>query len=123
MRVTNDEQTQAGAQGSWRPSTSYVRWADLIRHCFDADVLTCPNPDCNGRLEPIAIITRQQTVDRILSHLSLPLRPEPLGPADTVAYDITGEPMLDWVQGVDPELDARAPPNEWDGVDPPAPED
>ena len=82
----------------------------------------CPNPDCQGRLEPIAIITRQETIDRILSHLSLPLRAERLGPADTVAYDITGEPMLDGVVGVDP-MEARGPPSEWDGVDPPAPED
>ena len=103
-------------------TTSYVSWPDLLRHCFDVDVLMCPNPDCQGRLEPIAIITRQETIDRILSHLSLPLRAERLGPADTVAYDITGEPMLDGVVGVDP-MEARGPPSEWDGVDPPAPED
>jgi hypothetical protein len=106
---------------SWRASTSYVSWAELLRHCFDIDILDCPN--CHSRLAPVATITRQETIDRILSHLSLPLRPEPLGPADTVAYDVTGEPMLDWVVGVDPEPDARAPPSEWDGVDPPAPED
>ena len=26
---------------SWRPNTSYVLWAELLRHCFDEDVLAC----------------------------------------------------------------------------------
>jgi len=95
----------------------------LLRHCFEVDILACPTPQCSGRLSPIAVITQQQTIARILSHLSLPLRAEPLGHADTVAYDITGEPMLDWVVGVDPMEEARGPPSDWDGVDAPSPED
>ena len=108
---------------SWRPSTSYVPWAELIQRCFQVDVLDCPN--CDGRLEPVAIIRRQDVIDRILAHLSLPLSPVELGHPDTVAFDITGEPMPDWAVGVDPvpDYEARAPPSEWDGADPPTPHD
>ena len=58
-------------------------------------------------------------------HLALPLGPVQLAHPDTLAYDITGEPMPAWAVGVDPEPepDARAPPNDWDGIDPPAPDD
>jgi len=59
-----------------------------------------------------------------LQHLSLPLRREKLGDADAVAYELTGEPIPDWVVGLDPqpEPDARAPPDDWDPIDAPAPE-
>jgi len=76
-------------------------------------------------LEPIAIITRDQIVSRILSHLRLAATPQPLGPAGSLAYDGTGEPMGHWGVGVDPERtdqDAGAPPCDDDGIDPPAPE-
>ena len=60
-----------------------------------------------------------------LQHLALPLTPTQLGHADTVVFDVTGELMPSWVEGVDPEpeADARAPPTDWDGIDPPAPDD
>jgi len=108
---------------AWRPSTSYVPWAELLRHCFDVDVLDCPA--CHARLQPLAIIRRQDVIDRILRHLALPLVPTTLGHPDTVAVDVTGEAMPCWVVGVDPQApDAieRAPPTDWDGVDPPAPD-
>ena len=44
---------------------------------------------------------------------------------DTVAIDVTGEPLPDWAVGVDPQAPdpvERAPPSGWDGVDPPAPD-
>jgi len=108
---------------SWRPNTSYVPWAELLRHCFDEDVLDCPG--CHARLEPIAVIRRQDVIDRILRHLALPPVPaEPTHP-DTVGIDVTGEPLPDWVVGVDPEPPdpvERAPPRDWDCVDPPAPD-
>jgi hypothetical protein len=98
-------------------------WAELLRHCFDVDVLDCPR--CHSRLTPVAVIRRQEVIDRILQHLALPLGPVQLAHPDTLAYDITGEPMPAWAVGVDPEPepDARAPPNDWDGIDPPAPDD
>jgi len=113
---------QASSKPSWRPNTSYVPWAELLRHCFDVDILDCPR--CHSRLTPVAVIRRQEVIDRILRHLALPLTPTQLGHADTVAFDVTGELMPSWVEGVDPEPepDARAPPGDWDGVDPPAPD-
>ena len=82
-------------------------------------------PSCHGRFEHVAVIRRREAIDRILSHLSLPLSPVELGHPDTVAYDITGEPMPGWAVGVDPvpDYDSRAAPSEWDGVDVPAPDD
>ena len=116
-------QTEPNTKPRSRRSTSYVSWPELMRHTFEVDPLACPS--CHGTFEPIAIITRREVIDRILSHLSLPLAPVDLVHSDTVAYDVTGEQMPDWVVGMDTDLDfdARAPPNEWDAVDPPAPDD
>ena len=74
---------------------------------------------------PIAVITRQEIADRILSHLDVPLRPQPLADGHAVGFDVTGEPMVDGLVGThpDPEPCGRSPPDEWDGVDPPAPDD
>ena len=95
----------------------------MLSHCFDEDVLACPR--CHARLEPIAVIRRQDVIERILRHLALPLAAAELTHPDTVAVDVTGEPLPDWVVGVDPDPpDAieRAPPGDWDCVDPPAPD-
>ena len=128
IRVPTQEQDSEAndtwTKRSWRPCTSYIPWHELLRHCFDVDVLDCPR--CHSRLAPVAVIRRQDVIDRILSHLALPLRPAQLGDADAVAYDVTGEPMPDWVAGLDPappEAEARAPPSDWDCIDTPAPED
>jgi len=40
---------------SWRPSTSYIPWAELMRRTLDTDPADCPA--CFGRLQPIALIT------------------------------------------------------------------
>jgi len=76
-------------------------------------------------LQQVAVIRRQDVIDRILRHLALPPVPaEPTHP-DTVGIDVTGEPLPDWVVGVDPEPPdpvERAPPRDWDCVDPPAPD-
>ena len=92
-----------------------------MKRTLDIDPARCAR--CHGRFEPIAIITRDEIISRILSHLRLPSAPAPLGPAGSLAYDVTGEPMGDWVVGVDPsppDQGARAPPCDWDGIDPPA---
>jgi hypothetical protein len=128
-----------------RRSTSYVDWATLMARTFGLDVLQCGR--CSGRLEPIAVITKTEIAERILSHLRLPLAPEQLTDGHSVGYDVTGEPIPSWAIGTDPEPnctseakysevheygeaarsepeeDARGPPPEWDCVDPPAPED
>lgn len=108
---------------SWRPSTSYIPWAELMRRTLDVNPARCTR--CQGRLEPVAIVTREDVVRRILSHLSLPLQPAPIGPGGSIAYDVSGEPLGDWIVGVNPEPpseDARGPPSEWDGIDAPGPD-
>ena len=49
-------------------------------------------------MRTIADITEQMVVEKILAHLHQPLVPEVLSDGGTVAYDITGEPVLglDW---------------------------
>jgi hypothetical protein len=107
----------------WRPSTSYIPWRELIRRTFDIDPAECDR--CRARLEPVAIITRDDVIERILAHLSLPVSAAPIGPGGSMAWDVTGEPIPDWAIGMDPEpppADERSPPDPWDGVDPPGPE-
>ena len=92
---------------------------------FGFDPLECPR--CHAKMRPVALITKQHVVDRILSHLRLPLRPEQLD-EHVAGYDVTDEPMPGWVLGIDPdpeEPDAceRGPPTECEGVDPPSPSD
>jgi hypothetical protein len=91
---------------------------------FNIDVLECPR--CQGRMTPIAVITERDVIEKILMHLRLPLVPEVLSDGQTVAYDITGEPMLDGDLGPGPaEHWERGPPpgwDAWDGIDAPSPE-
>ena len=94
-----------------------------MRRTLGVDPAECDR--CRARLEPVAIITREAVIQRILAHLSLPVSAAAIGPGTTMAWDVTGEPMPDWVVGMDPEpplADERSPPAAWDGVDPPGPE-
>jgi hypothetical protein len=55
----------------------------------------------------------------------MPAVPAGLAHPDTVAIDVTGEPLPDWGVGVDPlppDAVERAPPNDWDCIDAPAPD-
>lgn len=66
------------------------------------------------------MITKQDIIDRILHSISLPL--QPLDDVGTLGCDVTGEPIADWVVGVDPEppdAEQRGPPDEAYFVDPP----
>ena len=118
-RAPQSTPTNATAARSWRPSTSYVPWAELLKRSFDFDILECTK--CHARMRPVAVITRQDIVDKILVHLRLPLCPAALGRGSAIGYDVTGEPIGDWVVGVDPEPDERGPPSEAYCIDPPAP--
>ena len=106
-----------------RRSTSYIDWPSLMLRSFGIDVLECPR--CQGRMTPIAVVTEQEVIKKILTHLRLPLEPEVLSDGHTVAYDVTGEPMLDDELGPDPGRRwERGPPpgwDAWDGIDPPSP--
>jgi hypothetical protein len=59
-----------------RPPAAYVRppyfaWADLLRRVFELDILACP--DCGGRLRLLATIEDRAVVEKILTHLGLPV--------------------------------------------------
>ncbi len=58
---------------------------------MNVDVLECPR--CQGRMKPIAVIQEREVIEKILTHLRMPLTPEPLRDG-TVTYDVTGEPIL-----------------------------
>jgi len=109
-------------------SSVYIPWSVLLARTFGVDALQCPR--CHkGRLRPIAVITKDAIVSRILSHLHLPVSPELLADECTVVYDVTDEPMPGWVVGADPDppefdAEARGPPQDgFEGIDPPCPED
>jgi hypothetical protein len=51
----------------------YFAWADLLRRVFAIDVLACPN--CGGRLRLLATIEDRAVVEKILTHLGLPVDP------------------------------------------------
>jgi hypothetical protein len=59
-----------------RSSTSYIPWSELMKRTFGFDPLECLR--CHAKMRPVALITKQHVVERILSHLRLPLRPEQL---------------------------------------------
>lgn len=69
------------APGADAPPAAYVRppyfpWADLLRRVFALDILACP--DCGGRLRLLATIEDRATVEKILTHLGLPVElPQP----------------------------------------------
>jgi hypothetical protein len=71
-------------------------------------------------------ITRDDIVQRILSHLNLPAAPTPMGPGGSPGWDLGDESTDDWVLGMDPvppdvHVTQCGPP--WDAcVDPPAPD-
>ncbi|MGF1468571.1 MAG: transposase [Sandaracinaceae bacterium] len=52
-------------------------WADLLRRGLAIDGLACPKDGCAGRLRFVAVILRQDVIDRILAHLGLAPRAPP----------------------------------------------
>ena len=64
-------------KGAGRASPS-IPWAELLRRSFGKDVLRCPT--CGGKRFRIALITDPRVIARILSHIGLKPRPEPLAP-------------------------------------------
>ena len=64
----------------------------------------------------MAVLRRHDVIARILQHVSTPAVPAELTHPDAVAIDVTGEPLPDWVVGVDPlppDAVERAPPRDW----------
>ena len=102
-------------------STSYVPWELLMRRMLGIEVLQCVH--CLTTMRAIAVITKAEVIDKILSHVQLAAGPQLTADGYSLQYDVTGEPMPRWAMGVDPEPDAgpeeRGPPSDWDGIDPP----
>jgi hypothetical protein len=46
------------------------RWAELLKHIFDHDVLVCDR--CWGRMVPVQTVQSPAVIQRILTHLGLP---------------------------------------------------
>jgi len=103
-----------------RTSTSYVPWSELMRRTLGINVLQCPV--CQATMLLLAVITRREVIDRILTHVKVPREPVAADELPAKYYDMTGEPVPSWVLGLDPDPDERGPPTDWDLVDPPAPE-
>jgi hypothetical protein len=123
-----DREPAAGTARTARSARTsvYIPWATLLARTFGVDALSCPR--CKtGRLRPIAVITKDQIVSKILAHLRLPVSPELLADACTIVYDVTDQAIPGWVVGADPEppeQEARGPPCDgFEGIDPPCPED
>ncbi|MCU0690142.1 MAG: hypothetical protein MUF54_01945 [Polyangiaceae bacterium] len=74
----------------------------------------------------MAIITRDDIVQRILSHINSPAAPQAIGPGGSLAWNVEHKPMDDWVLGIDSEpADVNAPqrgPPYDECVNPPAPD-
>ncbi len=103
-----------------RTSTSQVPWAELMRRTLGINVLCCPV--CSATMVLLAVITKQEVISRILTHVRVPLTALTTDQEPALYYDVTGEPAASWVIGVDPDPDERAPPTDYDVVDPPAPD-
>ena len=102
-----------------------------MRRTFGLLVLMCPR--CADLMRPVAVISQKVVIERILGHLQLPTCPVAVSAPhsfglDVMGYELRDAPMADeWVQETDSEAwgepTQRGPPDEFDGVDPPAAED
>jgi hypothetical protein len=59
-------------------------WAELLKRCFDIDVLQCSR--CKGRMQLVAIVTDPRSVKRMLRHLRAPTDPPVREPARGPPY-------------------------------------
>ncbi len=56
-----------------------LRWSELLKRVYNIDLETCP--DCGGALTFIATIVERAVVEKILTHLALPVEPPKFHPA------------------------------------------
>jgi hypothetical protein len=75
-------------------------------------------------MQPIAVITKREVIERILSHLSLPLQMEALASSGMMGCDISDEAIAEseWNQ-TSSDADERGPLDESYFVDAPSPDD
>ena len=70
----------------------------------------------------LAVITRQNVIAKILTHVNAAREPVAKDDAPARYFDVTGQPVPAWAVGVDPDPDERGPPQDYDVMDPPAPD-
>ena len=90
----------------------------MMKRTFGINVLCCPV--CQSTMVLLALITKQEVIAKILTHVKAPREPVANDKLPARYYDVTSEPVPPWAVGVDP--DERGPPQDYDVVDPPAPE-
>ena len=95
-----------------------VPWSELMKRTLGINVLQCPV--CQATMLLLAVITKREVIDRILTHVKVPREPVEGDEPAALYFDVTGESVPAWAVGVDP--DERGPPTDWEFVDPPAPE-
>ena len=96
----------AGAQRVLHKAASVAAqsWAACLRKVFEVDPLLCPS--CQAEMVPIAIITENRELTRLLAHLGLPTEFPKTKPARGPPSPYGGQNSQ-----IDPAVDA------WDGKD------
>jgi len=61
-----------------------IAWANLIKRVFKEDVTVCKK--CKGAMKIIAAILKWAVIEKILSHLGLPTKANPIQPADQMDF-------------------------------------
>ena len=113
--------TTAAPKPRSRTSTSYVPWAELMRRTLGINPLVCPV--CSATMVLLAVITKKETIRRILTHVKVPRAALTRDETSMLYFDVTGEPVPPWAVGVDPVPEERGPPPDYDVVDPPTPDE
>jgi hypothetical protein len=62
----------------------YRPWAELLKRCFDVDILQCSK--CGGHMKLLAVITDPRSIERMLRHLGEPTEPPAREPARAPPY-------------------------------------
>ncbi|MBI5882603.1 MAG: transposase, partial [Elusimicrobia bacterium] len=85
-------------------------WAACMRKVFEIDPVLCPS--CGGQMRPVAVITDDRELDRILAHLSLPRDFPKTAPARSppraTAEETQVDPRVELWEGVD-----EGPQSDW----------
>ena len=85
-----------------------------MRRTLGINVLQCPVRQMTMVL--LAVITRREVIDRILTHVKVPREPVQSDKPPALYYDVAGEPVPSWAVGLDPDPDERGPPDGHDEV-------
>ena len=74
-----------------RTSTSYVSRAELMKRTLGINPLLCPV--CQATMTLLAVITKQDVILKVLSHLNVPRYALTADEPSVAYHDMTGEPV------------------------------